>query len=140
MKRALNPTNPVNRINSNITLTGGGAGARTLSRFGACALLLVFAAALSAVAATLTTDRPDYVPGQYVAFTGGGWQPGETVRIDIYETSVDPTFFEGAVSAIADADGDISNRDFQIQQSFLGQGFLANAAGESSGATASTTF
>src|SRR5207245_7158515 len=42
--------------------------------------------------------------------------------------------------AIADAGGDIFNRDFQILQRFLGLGFLANASGQSSGATASTTF
>src|SRR6266568_9112391 len=43
---------------------------------------------------TLATDQPEYYPGQYVTFTGTGWQSGETVVIDVYETTVDPTFWE----------------------------------------------
>src|SRR5262249_36523556 len=59
---------------------------------------------------------------------------------DIYETSVDPVFDEGYVTAVAGPDGIITNSDFLIQQSFLGQGFSATATGASSGATATTTF
>ena len=29
--------------------------------------------------ATITTDKEDYVPGEYVIITGSGWEPGETV-------------------------------------------------------------
>jgi len=90
--------------------------------------------------ATLTTDKPDYSPGQLVSFTGTGRQAGETVAIDIYETSVDPLFWEGSVSAVADTSGNISNSNFVVQQSFLGQGFLANATGQSSGLVASAVF
>ena len=71
---------------------------------------------------------------------GTGWQAGETVAIDIYETSVDPLFWEGSVSAVADTSGNISNSNFVVQQSFLGQGFLANATGQSSGLVASAVF
>src|SRR6266567_4755960 len=77
--------------------------------------LLAFACAQSALGATLTTDKPDYVPGEHVTFTGTGWQPGEIVTIEIYETSVDPFFDEGGVTAVADAYGNISNSDFQCQ-------------------------
>src|SRR5215471_6695367 len=103
-------------------------------------LFATLALAVSASAATLYTDHPDYSPGQHVIFTGAGWQPGETVTISVEETSVDPIFLEGTVSAIAAADGTISNGQFQVQQSFLGQGFLASAVGQTSGLTASTTF
>src|SRR5438552_5881650 len=79
---------------------------------GAC-LAAFFALLLPAAdAATLTTDKPDYAPGEYVTFTGGGWQPGETVFIEIFETSVDPFFDEGSVFAIADQNGNIFNSDF----------------------------
>src|SRR6266851_2501619 len=82
---------------------GRGEG-RPFNAFNCCRVLLVLGAialAQSVGAATLTTDKPDYVPGQYVIFTGTGWQPGETVSIDISETSVDPVFWVGSVSAIA---------------------------------------
>src|SRR5438445_1296223 len=128
----IKPINPVRRIK-----------ARTLTWLSLPGLLLMYALALvagTAAAATLTTDKSDYSPGQHVTFTGTGWQPGETVNVEIYETSVDPFFDEGGVTAIADANGNISNSDFACQTSFLGQGFLANASGQSSGSTAQATF
>src|SRR5258706_16424391 len=36
--------------------------------------LATLALALPTRAVTLTTDRPDYYPGQHVTFTGTGWQ------------------------------------------------------------------
>src|SRR5438045_2048349 len=93
-----------------------------------------------ASAATLTTDRSDYFPGMYVTFSGAGWQPGETVNIQVYETTVDPYYDEGGVFAVANANGNISNSDFIVQQSFLGQGFLAQAIGASSGLSATAAF
>src|SRR5436189_5435518 len=47
---------------------------------------------VSGWAATLLTDKPDYVPGEHVTFSGTGWQPGQLVTIDIYETSDDPLY------------------------------------------------
>src|ERR1044071_4916405 len=87
--------------------------------------LLVSGMGLCARAATLFTDKPDYMPGEHVVFSGLGWQPGETITIDIYETSVDPIFWEGTVSATAGLDGSFSNGDLLVQESFLGQGFMA---------------
>src|SRR5258706_11208644 len=117
----------------------------------ACAIVIlaaVFCAGLwpvagwaqSAVAPILATDKPDYSPGEYVTFTGAGWQPGETVRIEVYESSVDPFFDEGGVSAIADANGNITNSDLLVHRSFLNEGFLATAIGQDPAETASTTF
>src|SRR5437016_185194 len=103
-------------------------------------LLVVLGSAMAVNAATLLTDKPDYLPGEHVIFSGAGWQPGETVKIDTYETSVDPFFWEGTVSAMVRADGTFSNGDLLVQQSFLGQGFTAHALGASSGLTATTSF
>src|SRR5437867_13202918 len=88
--------------------------ALSTQRFSGLTFLLLFMVAAfawpaAASAATLTTDKPDYQPGDYVTFTGTGWQPGEVVTIDIYETSVDPIFLAGTVSPIADGNGNISN-------------------------------
>src|SRR6266404_2979561 len=116
---------------------------RATSRTRCAVWLLSLASLVSAqalLAATLATDKPDYIPGETVTFTGAGWQPGETVTIDIYETTVDPFFWEGSVSPVADANGNISNSELLVQQSFLGQGFSAIATGQSSGLSASTTF
>jgi hypothetical protein len=92
-------------------------------------------------AATLTTDKADYVPGEYVTFTGAGWQPGETVTIDVWEVSLDPDFqITPILSATADPDGNITNSEFQVIQSYLNQGFAAYAMGQLSGFTATATF
>src|SRR5437667_2074865 len=138
MNSSLNLTNPVNTFNPPRQVH-----ARTLTWISLPGLLLMCVLAMvarPAFAATLTTDQPDYSPGNYITFTGTGFQAGESVSIDISETSVDPIFWVGSVSATASPGGNFSNSDFLIQQSFLGQGFLATATGHSSGLTASTTF
>src|SRR6266700_4898625 len=81
---------------------------RAISRTRWVAGLLSLACLVSAqglLAATLTTDKPDYFPGEYVTFTGTGFWPNETVYIDVYETSVDPFLDEGSVTNIADSNG-----------------------------------
>src|SRR5690349_19613615 len=65
--------------------------------------------ALNSHAGTLLTDKSDYVPGEHVTFSGTGWQPGEHITIDIYETSADPSFWVGTVSVITQPDGTFSN-------------------------------
>src|SRR2546427_11528622 len=100
---------------------------KSLKRYCATSFLLlaILGSVVAGNAATLVTDKPDYLPGEHVIFSGAGWQPGETVKIDAYETSVDPFFWEGSVSATVRADGTFSNGDLLVQQSFLGQGFTA---------------
>src|SRR5262245_13862549 len=85
------------------------------------ALLLRFstATATAQFAATLATDKPDYLPGEYVTFTGTGWEQGENVVIDVYETTADPVFQVASLSAVADAGGNISNSDLFVEQSFF---------------------
>ncbi|HSF53918.1 MAG TPA: hypothetical protein VLA71_09215, partial [Algoriphagus sp.] len=36
--------------------------------------------------ATVTTDKLDYAPGEYVIITGTGWEPGERVDFHFEET------------------------------------------------------
>ena len=55
--------------------------------------------------ATVKTDKDDYVPGQTVVITGGGWQPGETVTLLLQE-DVSPPFHDDLVlTATADENG-----------------------------------
>ncbi len=60
--------------------------------------------------ATVKTDREDYWPGEPVTVTGSGWQPGETVTLTISEDA--DTHFDFIYSAVADADGHITNSEF----------------------------
>src|SRR6476620_3442665 len=35
----------------------------------------------------VATDRANYLPGETIAITGSGWTPGETVSIDLWQSS-----------------------------------------------------
>src|SRR5574341_2035343 len=57
--------------------------------------------------ATVTTNQADYSADDMVLITGSGWQPGETVTLEIVE---DPVIHDpDTLYAVADADGNISN-------------------------------
>src|SRR5437867_99900 len=99
---------------------------------------LLGAVAARAEAATIATQYPDYAPGETVMMTGSGWEPGETVTIELHE---DPTLCPNRLlSAVADENGDILNTDFVPDQHDIGVTFTATASGLSSGLTAETTF
>ncbi len=89
-------------------------------------------------AATVTTDKDDYVPGETVIITGSGWQPWETVELYILE---EPEIHPGeTLYADADGAGEISNNEYVIQDHDLGQTFTLTATGLTSGMIAQTTF
>src|SRR5207247_4070437 len=68
------------------------------------------AAMLSSSAASVTTDKLDYPPGQTVTITGGGWQPGEKVSMVLHE---EPSLHaERKLSAEADAAGHFTNTKY----------------------------
>ena len=48
---------------------------------------------------TVTTDKLDYYPGDYVIITGSGWQPGEIVKLHLYEIFV-IIYFTFCISSI----------------------------------------
>src|SRR5439155_2830838 len=75
---------------------------------------------------------------EIVTITGAGWQSGETVTLDIQE---DPPGNPGTtLSATADADGNILNTEFALEETDAGLGFILTATGLSSGSIAQTTF
>ena len=87
---------------------------------------------------TVMTDKQDYVPGETVLITGSGWEPGETVALELVETPlIHPAEM---LYAIADDAGNITNAEYVIQDHDLGQSFTLTATGLSSGLTAQTTF
>jgi len=88
--------------------------------------------------ATVMTDKSDYIPGETVLITGSGWWPGETVALELVE---EPLIHPAeTLYAIADADGNITNAEYVIQEHDLGQSFTLTATGQTSGLIAQTTF
>src|SRR5436189_918642 len=88
---------------------------------------------------TLHSDKLTYAPGETVTLMGERWLPGETVVINIRESSGDP---DTNLTATADTSGAFTNSEFQTNpdRSDVGVRFLATATGQSSRWTAQTTF
>jgi hypothetical protein len=77
--------------------------------------------------ATIQTDRSDYPPGTTVNITGRGWQPGETVKIQLVESPLLDT--HGPYNVIADASGNISDRSFTTDEHDANIKFTLTAIG-----------
>jgi len=92
---------------------------------------------LVASSATVTTDQTDYQPGDFVIVRGGGWLPGENVRLTLHRDNETP---DTTLNATADAEGNIANSEYLVQVSDLNLAFLLTAVGQTSGYTAQTTF
>jgi hypothetical protein len=96
------------------------------------------ASAPLAHAATVRTDYLDYSPGDEVLVTGTGWLPNETVSLYFDETPYQ--YVPITLYTVADAEGNISNHDYVIQDYHLGTAFVLTATGITSGITAQTLF
>src|SRR5438093_1477875 len=88
---------------------------------------------------TLRSDKPTYAPGETVTLIGERWLPGETVVINIRESSGDP---DTNLTVTADAQGAITNTEFQTNpnRSDVGVRFLVTASGQQSRWTAQAVF
>ena len=90
---------------------------------------------------TVVTDKPDYLPDDYVLVTGSGWLPGETVKLDFNETLFDPPLQQTITYyTVADSEGNIRDIQYLIEMRHLGASFILKATGQTSGLTAQTTF
>ncbi len=90
---------------------------------------LVLCITASVFAQTVTTDRPDYFPGEVVTITGAGWQPGEPVSIRITE---DPSYNPDVLlAAVADSYGSFTNTDFAPPENAYGTAYTLTAWGYS---------
>src|SRR5262245_15661126 len=98
---------------------------------------LVSAAVAPAFAASITTNKTEYVPGEIVEITGTGWQAGEAVTIVITETPV----IHGPITkyATADGSGNFTNTEYSPEAHDVGQQMTVTATG-SSGAVATAFF
>jgi len=91
-----------------------------------------------ASAPTITSDKPDYHPGERVTLTGTGWAPHEVVTIIM---TVEPlTHGPVTLMSMSDRYGRFANSDYVVQQADLDVTFYVTATGRRSGLTALTTF
>jgi hypothetical protein len=87
---------------------------------------------------TIQTDQADYPPGTTVNITGSGFAPGETVAITLVESPLIDT--HGPYTAIADANGNISDSSFATDAHDENVRFWLSAVGGQSGVGAQNTF
>jgi hypothetical protein len=93
---------------------------------------------VSSSAASITTDKTDYAPGQIVTITGSGFQPNE--QIDIYFHEFPEEYPDVFFSVVANQQGSFVTAEFAPQEIDLGRIFTLTAIGQSSGFTAQTSF
>jgi VCBS repeat-containing protein len=125
--------------NSDGRSSGGRSGPAALNKAPSSGASLDATSDGGASGPTLTTDKPDYLPGDTVLFSGTGWTAGDTVTITVHE---DPQWSnpDRTVSAVADANGNLASHEFVVQQRDFGVTFTATAVGNPSGLVAQTTF
>ena len=88
--------------------------------------------------ATVKTDKADYVPGDTVTITGGGWEAGDTVNLTLHETGILDPDPDIVLTVTADDAGNIVENTFQADPHDLGVRFYLTAVGTRS--QAQTTF
>ena len=83
----------------------------------------------------ITSDKADYAPGELVNLTGGSWQPGESVHINVNDDLGQSWMRD--VDVTADASGNISD-SFTLPDWFIAT-YSVRATG-ASGAVATSSF
>jgi hypothetical protein len=92
----------------------------------------------STTEATVSTDKPDYLPGEPVMMYGSGWEPGETVTLTL--TEVPQLHPPRTFTVVADTLGNFEFDQFAPEAHHAGIGFVLHAVGQSSGREAETDF
>jgi hypothetical protein len=109
-------------------------------------ILLAFTVSSTAFSqATIKTDLLDYPPGSTAIITGTGWQPGETVTLQVLHQGDDgygtDEQYHQPFTTIADANGNVSSSWWVPDDGdALGATFVLSAVGGSSGLNAEWTF
>ncbi|HMH55573.1 MAG TPA: hypothetical protein VK535_04870, partial [Gemmatimonadales bacterium] len=119
---------------------GGSSNDATGGRTTRVVLVTMAGEASAPSTAVVTTDKEDYQPGDTISVTGAGWEPGETVSLLFHEDVDPPIHPDKTLTAVADADGHISNHQYEVEETDLGVRFTLVATGQTSGRTAQTTF
>ena len=97
-------------------------------------------ATFARLAPSVQTDKLDYSPGQTATITGSGFQAGETVDMQVVNTSTGlPSGNPPTWTATADAQGNIQT-SWTCTSDLAGASLELDATGESSGLAASEAF
>lgn len=117
----------------------GGEGVYQVDVLSGDGINILASRSFNVLAVTVTTDKPDYSPGESVIISGSGWEPGETVTFLLQE---DPEMCADREldPAVADETGSFSTFGFNVEAHDVGVTFLLTAIGQSSGLVAGTTF
>jgi hypothetical protein len=98
-----------------------------------------FASAVNAQ--TLSTNQFGYIPGDTVTLTGNGFQPGESVTMQVVNADGSPNSNDAPWNITADANGDfLTTWIVPGDSSALGELLLATADGQASALHAEITF
>jgi hypothetical protein len=92
-------------------------------------MLVVPAMAFAQTSPTIQSDKDDYAPGSTVTLTGSGWQPGESVHINVNDDQGQT--WSRDVDVTADASGNITDQ-FQLPNTFVAL-YKVTATGAQSG-------
>lgn len=84
--------------------------------------------------ATVTSDRPDYAPGDTVTLIGSGWDPAEAIHLNVNDNVGQTWSFNADV--VADDLGTFTS-SFQLPSWFVAL-YLVTATGATSGTTTTT--
>jgi hypothetical protein len=83
--------------------------------------------------AMVWTDKEDYAPGEFALISGSGWMPGETVDLVLFSTNLAAyEHFE----MVADGEGNFTGLYYEILEIHLGEEFVLDAYGMTSGCEA----
>src|SRR6266540_1266504 len=106
------------------------------------ALFLMLASASFVQAQTLTSDQADYAPGTTATLTGSGFQPGETVVVQVlhYDGTSDGGAEHQPWEVTADENGNFTTTWHVCEDDCVGATLKATADGQTSGLHAETTF
>src|SRR5215475_11401399 len=118
---------------------------RRLVKFSKALFFILFLSAglfaSSANAQTLTSDHMDYGPGDVVTLTGTGFQPGETVTVQVVNADGSPNSNDAPFSVTADGSGNfVTTWIVPADSSAWAQVLLATADGQSSSLHAECSF
>ncbi|HWF51466.1 MAG TPA: hypothetical protein VG294_12575, partial [Solirubrobacteraceae bacterium] len=84
--------------------------------------------------ATISSDKADYAPGDHVVLTGTGWQPGESVSVNVDDNENQTWYRTDTITA--DAQGGIRD-EFDLPNWFVAT-YTATATGDVSGVVQTT--
>src|SRR5687768_5639365 len=122
------------RLRSKATVLFVALAALLLAVAGTTMALVADPSGSTSPAPTIQSDKDDYGPGELVTLAGSGWQPGESVHINVNDD--EGQTWSRNVDVTADASGNISDT-FNLPDWFVAT-YKVTATGAASGVVTTT--